>query len=65
MNASVTSSLRPEQIAAEVAEMRKASNAILASPAKCRAFLRRVGAMPNGANEANQSKGVSLTTRRP
>ena len=36
-------SMTAEELATEVAEMRKAASEILASPAKRRAFLRKVG----------------------
>ncbi len=44
-------SLSPEQIAAEIAEMRKAGAEIAASPRKQREFLRRIGVL-----DTNQPK---------
>ncbi len=45
MNWSMTSTMSPEQIAFEVAEMRKAARAIAASPRKRLEFLRQVGVL--------------------
>ncbi len=45
MNVLTSASLTREQIAAEIAEMRKAARAIAASPRKRLEFLRRVGVL--------------------
>jgi hypothetical protein len=55
MNVSAASNLLPEQIAAEVAEMRKAARAIAASSRKRLEFLRKVGVL-NSSERRQRSK---------
>jgi hypothetical protein len=55
MNVSAASNLLPEQIAAEVAEMRKAARAIAASSRKRLEFLRNVGVL-NSTQRRQRSK---------
>ncbi len=55
MNLPATSNLLPEQIAAEVAEMRKAARAISASSRKRLEFLRQVGVLES-SNKRHRSK---------
>ena len=55
MNLSATPNLLPKQIAAEIAEMRKAVRAIAVSPRKRLEFLRQVGVL-NSTDKRQRSK---------
>jgi hypothetical protein len=58
MNLSATSNLLPKQIAAEVAEMRKAARGIAASSRKRLEFLRKVGVL--NSTEKRQQSGQKV-----
>jgi hypothetical protein len=63
MNVLTISSLTREQIAAEIAEMRKAARAIDASPRRQLEFLRRVGVL-NGAGRPLHRKRLDSKAAR-
>ncbi|MBI2929080.1 MAG: hypothetical protein HYY24_25735 [Verrucomicrobia bacterium] len=63
MNLSAIPSLSPEQIAAEIAEMRKAARAIAASPRKSLAFLRQVGVLNSTPKQRRSKRKTTAAIR--
>ena len=63
MNLSATSNLFPEQIAAEVAEMRKAAQVIAASSRKRLEFLRQVGVLNSTDKRQRSRQKIAAVSR--
>jgi hypothetical protein len=64
MNVLTTSTLTPEQIGAEIAEMRIAAGAIVASPRKRLEFLRRVGVLNSVEKRPHPKRHQAKRTRQ-